>query len=77
MLLIVLQDLGAAIGDEAPQPYATMLPPGIALFGFVMLMFSAALTLAKDRETAFLARLLTTLVPAGQFIAACRIAIGR
>ena len=70
VLLIVLQALGAAIGEEAPQLSATMLAPGIALFGFVMLMFSAALTLAKDRETAFLARRLTTPVTAGQFIAA-------
>ena len=35
-----------------------------------MLMFSAALTLARDRESAFLARLLTAPVTAREFIVA-------
>jgi ABC-2 type transport system permease protein len=49
---------------------ATNLAPGIALFGFVMLQFSSAMLLAKDRETSLLARLLTAPLRPRDFISA-------
>ncbi len=55
MLLVVLQALGGVDSFFT----ATVLAPGIALFGFVMLMFSTAMALARDRESALFARLLT------------------
>ena len=48
----------------------TNLAPGIVLFGFVMLMFSAAMTLSRDRESALFDRLLTAPLRAGDFVAA-------
>lgn len=47
---------------------ATMLTPGIVLFGFVMLMLSTAMTLARDRETALFSRLLTTPLRPNDFV---------
>lgn len=47
---------------------ATMLTPGIVLFGFVMLMLSTGMTLAKDRETALFSRLLTAPLRPNQFV---------
>lgn len=47
---------------------ATMLTPGIVLFGMVMLMLSTGLTLARDRETALFSRLLTAPVRPGEFV---------
>ena len=46
------------------------LAPGIVLFGFVMLMFSSAMILARDRETALFARLLTAPLAWRDFLAA-------
>jgi len=66
LLLLILQGLSGV--DEFFTP--TMLAPGIVLFGFVMLMFSSAMILAKDRETALFARLLTTPLRSADFIAA-------
>jgi len=65
-ILLVLQALGDL--DEFFSP--TMLAPGIALFGFVMLMFSSAMILSKDRETALFSRLLTTPLAAKDFVVA-------
>ncbi len=66
VLLLVLQAFG-----EFEQVFTpTSLTPGIVLFGFVMLMFSAAMTLSRDRESALFARLLTAPVRATDFIAA-------
>lgn len=48
---------------------ATMLTPGIVLFGFVMLMLSTGLTLARDRETALFSRLLTAPLRPNDFVA--------
>jgi len=67
VLLLVLQGLG---GDATPYLTPTLLTPGVALFGFVMLMFSSAMILARDRETALLARLLTTPLRSGDFVSA-------
>jgi len=66
-LLLVLQGIG---GDEAPFLTPTLLTPGITLFGFVMLMFSSAMILAKDRETALLPRLFTTPLRSSDFVSA-------
>lgn len=66
VMLLVLQGLSGV--DEFFSP--TMLAPGIALFGFVMLMFSLAMILAKDRETALFSRLLTAPLRPTDFVAA-------
>ena len=65
VLLLTLQALGS---DDAPFLMPTMLTPGIVLFGFVMVMFSSAMILSRDRETSLLARLLTTPLRAGDFV---------
>jgi ABC-2 type transport system permease protein len=65
-MLLVLQALGGV--DDFFSP--TSLAPGVAVFGFVMLMFSAAMTLAKDRESALFSRLLTTPLRPRDFAAA-------
>jgi ABC-2 type transport system permease protein len=65
-LLLVLQSFG---GDDVEILTPTMLTPGIVLFGFVMVMFSSAMILSRDRETALLARLLTTPLRSWDFVA--------
>jgi len=65
-LFLVLQLLGRV--DEMFTP--TVLAPGIVLFGFVMTTFSAGFLLARDRENALLARMLTTPLRAVDFIGA-------
>ena len=45
-----------------------MLAPGVALFGFVMLMFSSALILARDRDSALLPRMLTAPLSSKDFV---------
>lgn len=66
LLLLVLRSLE----DVDDFFTATNLAPGIALFGFVMLMFSSAMILSRDRETALFSRLLTTPITSGAFLAA-------
>jgi ABC-2 type transport system permease protein len=66
VLLFALEALG---GTSTPYLTATLLTPGIVLFGFVMVMFSSAMILARDRETSLLARLLTTPVTSRDFVA--------
>jgi ABC-2 type transport system permease protein len=65
VLLLTLQALG---GDDTPFLTPTLLTPGIVLFGFVMVMFSSAMVLARDRETSLLARLLTTPLRSSDFV---------
>ena len=65
LLLIALQALGS---DDVPFMEPTLLTPGIVLFGFVMVMFSSAMILSRDRETALLARLLTTPLRPVEFV---------
>jgi len=65
LMLVVLQALSGADDFFA----ATSLTPGIVIFGFVMLMFSAAMTLSKDRETAIFSRLRTTPLTPNAFAA--------
>jgi ABC-2 type transport system permease protein len=62
---LTLQALG---GEETPYMSPTLLTPGIILFGFVMVMFSSAMILSKDRETALLARLLTAPLRSNEFV---------
>jgi ABC-2 type transport system permease protein len=65
LLLLTLQALG---GDEGSFLSPTLLTPGIILFGFVMVMFSSAMILSRDRETSLLARLLTTPLRSSDFV---------
>jgi ABC-2 type transport system permease protein len=66
VLLLTLQALGGS--DDTSFLAPTRLTPGIILFGFVMVMFSSAMILARDRETSLLARLLTAPVRAREFV---------
>jgi ABC-2 type transport system permease protein len=66
LLFVIFQALGDL--DEVFKP--TNLAPGVALFGYVMITFSSAMTLAQDRETAFFDRLLTTPLRSNDFVAA-------
>lgn len=65
LMLVVLQ----AFADSDAFFEASSLAPGIAIFGFVMVMFSAAMTLARDRETALFSRLLTAPLAPNDFAA--------
>jgi len=65
LLILVLQALEGVDAFFSPANLA----PGIALFGFVMLMFSTAMILARDRESALLARLLTAPLRSSDFLA--------
>ena len=70
-LLFILAAVGNGIGEaDAPALTATSLTPGVALFGFVMLMFSSAMILSRDRETSLLARLLTAPLRSWEFVMA-------
>ena len=66
LMLLVLQVFGSVDVFFSP----TVLTPGIVLFGFVMLMFSAAMTLSRDRESALFSRLLTAPLRSSDFVAA-------
>jgi ABC-2 type transport system permease protein len=68
-LMVILGALGSGL-PQASYLGPTLLVPGIALFGFAMLVFSSGFLLARDRETALLARLLTTPLRPTDFIAA-------
>jgi ABC-2 type transport system permease protein len=65
VLLLVLQAFKKF--DDIFKPAS--LTPGIVLFGYVMLMFSAAMTLSRDRESALFHRLLTAPVRSNEFVA--------
>ncbi len=65
VLLLTLQALGS---DDTLFLTPTLLTPGIVLFAFVMVMFSSAMILSRDRETSLLARLLTTPLRATDFV---------
>lgn len=67
LLLLVLQGFG---GEEIPYFTPTLLVPGIVLVGFVMLMFSSAMILSRDRESALFSRLLTAPLGSSDFVAA-------
>jgi ABC-2 type transport system permease protein len=69
-LMLVLSLLGRRIADVAPQLSATMLAPGVTLFGFAMLVFSSGFLLARDRESALLSRLLTAPLRSTDFVTA-------
>jgi len=63
-MLLVLQ----LLGDVDAFFTVTSVAPGAILFGFVMLMFSAALSLTKDRESALFSRLLTAPLHPNEFV---------
>jgi ABC-2 type transport system permease protein len=63
-MLLVLQ----LLGDVDVFFSVTSVAPGAILFGFVMLMFSAALSLSKDRESALFSRLLTAPLNPNEFV---------
>jgi len=66
VMLLILSPIGRVDSFFTPANLA----PGITLFGFVMLQFSSSMILAKDRESAFLSRLLTAPLRATDFISA-------
>jgi ABC-2 type transport system permease protein len=66
VLLLVLQALGGVEAFFRP----TTLVPGIVLFGYVMLMFGAAMNLSRDRERALFSRMLTAPLRSNDFVAA-------
>lgn len=66
-LLLVLVSIG---GEDSDTLNATFLTPGVALFGFVMLMFTSSMLLAHDRETALFARLRTAPLRSRDFVLA-------
>lgn len=63
-MLLVLQLLSGVDAFFA----VTSVAPGAILFGFVMLMFSAALSLSRDRESALFSRLLTAPLQPNEFV---------
>lgn len=63
-LLLVLASIG---GEDSDTLNATFLTPGVALFGFVMLMFTSSMLLARDRETALFDRLRTAPLTSADF----------
>lgn len=65
LMLVVLQALQNV--DDFFSP--SSLAPGVAVFGFVMLMFSAAMSLSRDRESSLFSRLLTTPLKPRDFAA--------
>ena len=67
-LLVILWALGRNLGESFLAP--TMLAPGIAVFGFAILLMVSAMTLARDRESALLSRLFTAPLRANDFISA-------
>lgn len=63
-MLLVLQ----LLADVDAFFSVTSVTPGAILFGFVMLMFSAALALSRDRESALFSRLLTAPLGSTEFV---------
>jgi ABC-2 type transport system permease protein len=64
--------LFVSIGKKAPLEIFTvkMIIPGAIVFSFAFLMMFSAMLLAKDRQSAFLTRLLTTPLKSTDFILA-------
>jgi len=65
--LVIFWALGRNIGDQSFLSTA-MLVPGIAVFGFAFLLMFSGMMLARDREGAFLPRLLTAPLGPRDFI---------
>jgi ABC-2 type transport system permease protein len=66
ILLLILSPIGRIESFFSP----TNLAPGTVLFGFAMLSLSSSMTLARDRDSALLSRLLTAPLRANDFISA-------
>jgi ABC-2 type transport system permease protein len=65
--LVIFWALGRNMRDESFLS-TTMLVPGIAVFGFAFLLMFSGMVLARDREGAFLPRLLTAPLRPRDFI---------
>ena len=65
--LVIFWALGRSMRDESFFT-ATLLVPGIAVFGFTFLVMFSAVVLAHDRESALLSRLLTAPLKPRDFI---------
>lgn len=65
--LVIFWALGRNMRDESFLS-TTMLVPGIAVFGFAFLLMFSGMVLARDREGAFLRRLLTAPLKPRDFI---------
>jgi len=65
-MLLILQTFGRVDSFFTP----TNLTPGIVVFGFAMISLSSCMTLARDRESSLLSRLLTAPLSANDFILA-------
>jgi len=70
VLPVVLLLIMVPVGRLNPFFTATILAPGIVLFGFAMLTFSSGMILARDRECALFSRLLTAPLGANEFLSA-------
>ena len=70
ILLLLLSAINAGIPKEANMVlFETQnLTPGVSVFGLSFLSLFSALLIAKDRESAFMMRLLTSPLSAGDFI---------
>ncbi|UCB42990.1 MAG: ABC transporter permease [Dehalococcoidales bacterium] len=66
VMLLILQTFGRVESFFNP----TNLTPGIVVFGFAMISLSSCMTLARDRDSALLSRLLTAPLSANDFILA-------
>ncbi len=65
--LVIFWALGRNMRDESLLS-TTMLVPGVAVFGFAFLLMFSGMVLARDREGAFLRRLLTAPLKPRDFI---------
>jgi len=65
--LVIFWALGRNMRDESLLS-TTMLVPGVAVFGFAFLLMFSGMVLARDREGAFLPRLLTAPLKPRDFI---------
>ena len=70
ILLLLLSAINAGIPKEAGMVLFELqnLTPGVSVFGLSFLSLFSALLIAKDRESAFMMRLMTSPLSAGDFI---------
>ena len=69
-ILLVLSMIAAGIPEDAGMTlfYPDRLTPGVASFGLAFFALFSAFLVAKDRESAFMMRLLTSPLSAGGFL---------
>ncbi len=68
LLLLLLRLIGANVPSPEPMFPLEDLTPGIAVFGQSFLALFSGMLLAKDRSGAFLERLFTTPLTAGEYL---------